>query len=68
MAQAAKPTVKANNFIFVDPFTGADAFPRAAPSRASAGCIGNSQMSRSPRQERRDIGGVALTFIQTRLG
>jgi hypothetical protein len=36
IAQAAKPAVKANNFIFVDPFTGAEAYLRAAPSRASA--------------------------------
>jgi len=36
MAQAARPAVTANNFIVFDPFTGAEAQPRAAPSRASA--------------------------------
>jgi len=36
IAQAAKPAVKANNFISVDPFTGAEADSYAAPSRASA--------------------------------
>jgi hypothetical protein len=35
MAQAARPAVKANNFIFVDPFTDAEAHSSAAPSLAS---------------------------------
>jgi hypothetical protein len=36
IAQAARPAVKANNFISIDPFTGAEAHSPAAPSLASA--------------------------------
>jgi len=40
IAQAARPAVKTNNFIVFDPFTCAEAYPCAAPSRASAAASG----------------------------
>jgi len=64
IAQAAKPAAKANNFIFVDPLNCAEAFPHAAPSRASAAASGATKMYRSPRRKRGDIGGVASSFIE----
>jgi len=43
IAQAAKPAVKANNFMFLDPLTGAEAYLPAAPSRASAATSATSK-------------------------